>query len=543
MGPASAHNRGAASAEQQGEEHSEPTLPGAETRARVGHPLLRWLAAVALAAAALGLTLLLLPAIEPAIFIFFFAAVACSAWYGGFGPGLVTTVLSAWSVHQFIQPPGLLSEHHVDDLIRLALFLGVAALLSSLSSRVRRTADSYHALVRASPLAIVTLSPQGCVTAWNGAAERLFGWRASEAVGQRMPTVPPAKDAEFRGLMDRVLAGEVISGAEVTRQRRDGSPIEVSVWAAPLHDAQGRVTGVLSVLDDITERKRAREAVEAARRQAEEAYAREHRIAARFQSALQPVGRICVPGYAIAHTYRPALVEADVGGDFYNIFDLGDRFVALVIGDVGGKGLDAAVVAFRVQQSALALLGTRPLEPETVLAGVRQTFLSFAEGESLVTLLLVVLDRETGRVCYANAGHEPPLLRRADAGVELLEAHGPAIHSLSTAPYPIGESKLAPGDVLLLYTDGLPDARPHGRDTLGTDRLTEVVAACADPEPEGLMASLYQAAGAHSGGDLRDDIAMVGIRRLVDAEECRYVFVPPPLAAGAHAPETDATRS
>jgi len=110
-------------------------------------------------------------------------------------------------------------------------------------------------LVEASPLAIVTFDPEGVVTMWNPAAERIFGWSENEALGTRLPFVPAEKQEEFRTLLRRALRGEAFTEPELHRRRADGSPIVVSVSTTPLRRPDGTIFGILSVLLDVTENR------------------------------------------------------------------------------------------------------------------------------------------------------------------------------------------------------------------------------------------------------------------------------------------------
>jgi two-component system cell cycle sensor histidine kinase/response regulator CckA len=114
-------------------------------------------------------------------------------------------------------------------------------------------------LIEASPLAIVTFDPDGVVTMWNPAAERIFGWSENEALGSRLPFVPAEKQEEFLALRRRALLGEVFTEPELHRRCADGSPIVVSVSTSPLRRPDGTIYGIMSILMDVTERKAAEE--------------------------------------------------------------------------------------------------------------------------------------------------------------------------------------------------------------------------------------------------------------------------------------------
>jgi PAS domain S-box-containing protein len=108
-------------------------------------------------------------------------------------------------------------------------------------------------LIEASPLAIVSFDPEGVVTMWNPAAERIFGWSENEALGARLPFVPAEKQEEFLVLRRRALLGEAFIEPELHRRRADGSPIVVSVSTSPLRRPDGTIYGIVSILMDVTD--------------------------------------------------------------------------------------------------------------------------------------------------------------------------------------------------------------------------------------------------------------------------------------------------
>jgi PAS domain S-box-containing protein/putative nucleotidyltransferase with HDIG domain len=122
-----------------------------------------------------------------------------------------------------------------------------------------QTQEILQALIKASPLAILILDPSGNILVWNRSAERIFGWRAEEVVGSSAPFVPENRKDEFASLRKRVAGGESFLGVELLRQRKDGALIDVSLSAAPLKNPAGQFVGIMAMLDDITQRKKARE--------------------------------------------------------------------------------------------------------------------------------------------------------------------------------------------------------------------------------------------------------------------------------------------
>jgi PAS domain S-box-containing protein len=125
----------------------------------------------------------------------------------------------------------------------------------------RASNERLQTLIQAAPLAVFTLDAESRVQSWNRAAEQMFGWRESEVLGRPVPIIPPGQAAAVRHLHHRVLHGESFTEVEGKRQRRDGTLVDVSLSAAPLYDGGGRASGIMVMVADITERKRAEEAV------------------------------------------------------------------------------------------------------------------------------------------------------------------------------------------------------------------------------------------------------------------------------------------
>lgn len=125
-----------------------------------------------------------------------------------------------------------------------------------METELRETYETLRAVIKASPLAIVIVDPQGKVVNWNPAAERIFGWSEQEVIGRPLPFIPEGKREEFKTLAGRVFRGETFSGFETIRETKEGSLIDVSISTALLRDARGKIRGVMALIEEITERKR-----------------------------------------------------------------------------------------------------------------------------------------------------------------------------------------------------------------------------------------------------------------------------------------------
>jgi len=249
-------------------------------------------------------------------------------------------------------------------------------------------------------------------------------------------------------------------------------------------------------------------------------YAREHRVADMLQSAFLTDIPDRLPGLALGSNYMAGLEESQVGGDYYDAFRLPDGRVALVIADVSGKGLNAAVQTATVKYS-LRAFAAEAAAPGLVMTRLNRLLCgdSSGLGDHFVTLFYAVFEPATGRLAWTSAGHETMLLKRAGGGSDLLEANGPIL-GVADHTYAQATDFMGPGDALILYTDGLTEARGAGSremlDLAGVRALVESV----PPEAGAgaLAARLQEAAKQWTGGRPQDDMALMVARRQSAAE-------------------------
>ena len=260
------------------------------------------------------------------------------------------------------------------------------------------------------------------------------------------------------------------------------------------------------------ERQRLLQERETHRRELEAAYRREHRIAETLQRGILGDTPLSLPGLRVACRYQAALDEAEIGGDFYDVIPLDDRMVGLVIGDVSGKGLEAARFTALTKYMLYGYALEDP-DPARVMSLLNQALIRRAGYEVFVTLFFGLLDRATGDLTFSNAGHECPLLMRPGQGAsEHLRTCGPPVGAFPEAKYPASLAHFGPEDSLLLYTDGASDAR-HGGRWLGSDGLERLLRRHAGPDPQETLADIYAGILGFARGQLHDDFAFMLVRR------------------------------
>ena len=216
------------------------------------------------------------------------------------------------------------------------------------------------------------------------------------------------------------------------------------------------------------------------RQQQQEAKERERieqelKVARLIQQTLLPKTLPEIPGYEVAAYYQPA---REVGGDFYDFLALDDGRLGLVVGDVTDKGVPAALV-MATTRTMLRAAAQRLLSPGQVLQRVNDVLVQDIPPNMFVTCLYAILDPETGRVVYANAGHDLPYRRRAgrSEGAEELRARGMPLGLMSGMGYEEKEMVLGKGESVLFYSDGLVEAHDRRREMFGFPRLQGLVGA------------------------------------------------------------------
>jgi serine phosphatase RsbU (regulator of sigma subunit)/PAS domain-containing protein len=229
-----------------------------------------------------------------------------------------------------------------------------------------------------------------------------------------------------------------------------------------------------------------------------------------LQAAVLPVSFPTVPGVDAGALYRSASEVAQVGGDFYDLFTLEGGRVAAVIGDVCGKGVAAARHTVRIRYELRTLLeDDRP--PGRVLAAFNRRVQEEFVADEYATLLLLILDPATGAVSWSSAGHPPPLLTGPTPRT-LAFAGSLPVGLFPDASYTTSRFSLPPGRCVVLYTDGVVEARNPERQEFGTEGLeaaTTAVAASAAAVAEVVLKQVQS----HTGGHLDDDAAVLVLRR------------------------------
>lgn len=242
-------------------------------------------------------------------------------------------------------------------------------------------------------------------------------------------------------------------------------------------------------------------------------YESEHEIATTLQQALLPPRLPAPPGLEVGVRYRPAGTGVMVGGDFYDLFLGAEGWIA-VVGDVRGKGPRAAAVTALVRHTLRARASTDGIV--AALGSVNAALRDEHDDELFCSLVAVefTLDGDppmSGRLRTVTAGHPPPIVLRADRTLEELPARGRLLGPFDDPCIDAADTTLQPGDTILLYTDGLSEAR-RGGEQFGEGRLHDAVRAAPRGSLTGLLTHVELEAVTFAQGRPQDDIALVALR-------------------------------
>jgi sigma-B regulation protein RsbU (phosphoserine phosphatase) len=296
--------------------------------------------------------------------------------------------------------------------------------------------------------------------------------------------------------------------------RQWDTPVEVQTWARLAVDWT-LVAVFLAVVLPLRRLGRARALFFRAARDQRDALVREVEMAAKVQQHLLDQHRPPAGPLDVGARIHPAKV---VGGDYYDFVPLDGQRFAVVVADVSGKGLPAAMIMPAVK-IALRTLAERQAPIGELLGELNRVFLDNLPPASYFTLVYGVFDAGAGRLVYANAGHLPPLHLKGRGGEEAwLMPEGPAVGLLhEDVQFETVEVPFEPGDLFVFYTDGITEAEDPGGADFGRERLAATVRAVAQQPAAEVVSAVHEAVDAHRGPAPRGDDATVIVVRVPPA--------------------------
>jgi len=380
---------------------------------------------------------------------------------------------------------------------------------------IHDTADAFYSalvdddvaeLYEHAPCGYLSLRPDGTIAKTNATFLGWTGYGRDDVVGRKRfsEILAPGDRIYYETHIAPMLAMQgSIREIAVELVLAGGARLPVIASGVVKYAADGHPAAVRIALFDATERRAYERELLAARERADA-------LARILQTSLLPPTIIQPSGLEIGAAYRPAGDGSTVGGDFYDVFETGDGRVAVVLGDVAGKGPTAAVLTSLVRHT-VRTEALHSASPAHVLATAGKAFLQYHPEDFCTALLLLVDAPPRNAARLAAAGHHLPVLRRAQAATQPVGESGQMLGLLEQADLPETVINLEVGDLLVLFTDGVVEARRHG-EWFGRERLIDLIEELSAKPAQEVADAIVAAALGFQEGSGRDDIAVVACR-------------------------------
>jgi len=375
--------------------------------------------------------------------------------------------------------------------------------LAAAVEELRAEKTALEILFGNAPEAIALHDNNDCIADINAEFTRVFGYSREEAVGKPINDLLASGEVteEAEMVSEKVMRGERID-LVTKRKKKDGTMIDVSILGAPIIH-EGKQIGDFAIYRDITDTRKAEE--ERIRT------AEEQRTARNIQRHFLPHWNPELPGYDIAGKSLPA---QNVGGDYYDFIPSGQNRLGIGVGDVSGKGLPAAMVMANLQ-ATIRCLTLHDDAPGRCLSRANSLMYRSTDLRTFVSLCYGLLDTGKHTVHIANAGQNGPIHVKADGSASIIETRGIALSVMEEVSYDEEAIALQPRDLLLLYSDGLPEAMNGDREEFGEERLLEVARNNCENGAAKLISDVFTAVDDfRDSRSISDDMTLVVVKRI-----------------------------
>jgi sigma-B regulation protein RsbU (phosphoserine phosphatase) len=375
--------------------------------------------------------------------------------------------------------------------------------------------DSAEDLYENAPCGYLSTLPGGVIVKVNQTFLSWTGHRREDLLGRkRFQDLLAAGDRIFHEThyAPLLLMQGSVREIAVDLVRADGSRLPALVNSVLRKDAAGTPAVVRTTVFNATDRRGYERELVRARKAAEQSEARARLLAQTLQESLIPPALPLIPGVQVAGVYRPAGRGDEVGGDFYDVFEIGRGDWAVVVGDVCGKGARAAVVT-GVARYTIRAAAMRSRRPKVGLALVNQALLR-QQSDRFCSMVYARLRQDVSggfRLTVSSGGHPLPLRVTGSDSAGLLGRPGTILGIVDSPTLHDASTVLHPGDVVLLYTDGVTEAR-HGDEFFGDDRLAATLTALRGEDAATIAERLGDEVVDFQDGLPRDDVALVVLR-------------------------------
>jgi len=368
---------------------------------------------------------------------------------------------------------------------------------------LKQSEQRFRTVVESAIDAIITIDNNGKVVSWNRSAEKILGYNKDEILGKLITKIMPERLIPYheKGIGEVVITGKSKSIGKViecTAKRKDGLeiPVELSLTSWRIGE-ENYYTGILR---DISERKESEEKLK-------KAYETEHNISVTLQKSLLPTDLPFIKELDFKYYYQSASYSAEVGGDFFDIFRTGDGKYGVTMGDVEGKGVEAATetarVKFIVRDKAYS-----GIEPHEVICKVNNSLVK-QRTLPFTALTYLLYDPKTSIIKICNAGNPYPYFVGSD---QFIKIAGVPVSVFENQKYEQIQIKLKKNDTFILFTDGLIEPR-HNHTFFGEQRVRQFIKKNPNLKANRLLKSLVDEVRKFSLNNLTDDVLVLSLRK------------------------------
>jgi len=350
----------------------------------------------------------------------------------------------------------------------------------------------YTAYAGNPPPEAITLSPKTSIVAMLADTSGAMELSPEDTQGTHLEMLQPECLVPIRGSSEGQLQGGLVLGTRLSEEPYSTSDKRLLASVA----SQAGIA-----MRSITLAEKMADSMEAERRADQEM-----QIARQVQSRLLPQQ---APSLRTLDCAGKCIQTRAVGGDYYDFLDLGSGRMGLVLADISGKGMSAALLMANLQANLRGQYALALEDIPRLLRSVNRLFFQNTENNNYATTFFAVYDEETRNLRYVNCGHNAPLLLRSNGEVERLEATATVLGLFEEWECTVAETRLLPGDVLIIYTDGISEAGPNEDEEFGEERLAEAARTDSPRSADEILDAIVTTVQQFSRGEQADDMTLI----------------------------------
>ena len=390
--------------------------------------------------------------------------------------------------------------------------------------KITASENRFRSITSSAIDAIISADKNGIIESWNPAAVKIFGYTEEEAIGQNLDLIIPKKyHKRHHDGMERVLMGGEKKAIghiiEMEGQKKDKTIFPVNL-ALSMWDGINDMN-FSGIIRDITKRKKNEAILLKANKRMES----ELNVGKDIQMSMLPLTFPAFPERKEIDIYADLIPAREVGGDFYDFHFLDENHIYFAVGDVSGKGVPAAL-EMAVAKTLLKSRAANDQSTASILTQVNNEIAKDNDTYMFITVFAAILNIDTGKLVYSNAGHNPSYIISKNDTIDVLDdLHGPVIGAMEGMTYKETELYLDKDDIVLAYTDGVTEAQNTNEEFYSVERLLKLIEKTEFNSTKTLTDIIIKSVNEfEEGTEQFDDITVLALQYLKDNDESASEF-------------------